>query len=85
VLLLLLSFAWGAAGFALRLFSPSLRGLFAVFILPTAFGGAVYDLWQYRKKQVLSVPDLSGGYLLWITACPAIFTGSSKNRAAAPA
>jgi len=50
VLLLLLSFAWGAAGFALHLFSPDLRGLFGVLILLIAFGGAVYDLWRCRKK-----------------------------------
>ncbi len=50
VLLLLLSLAWGAAGFVLHLFTPSMKGLFWVLILLIAFGGAVHGFWQYRKK-----------------------------------
>lgn len=50
ILLLLLAFAWGVTGLALRLFSLSGKGLFGVLILILALGGAAYDLLKYRKK-----------------------------------
>ena len=50
ILLLLLAFAWGAAGFALPLFSLNGRGIFGVLLLVLMLAGAAYGLWQYRKE-----------------------------------
>ena len=49
-LLLFLAFAWGIAGFVLHPLSSIGKGLFWTLILLIAFGGAVYNLLQYRKK-----------------------------------
>ena len=50
ILLLLLAFAWGAAGFSLPLFSLNGRGIFGVLLLVLMLAGAAYGLWQYRKE-----------------------------------
>ena len=49
-LLLLLAFAWRMAGFVLHPLSSSGKGLFWIFILFMAFGGAAHAFLQYRKK-----------------------------------
>ena len=48
--LLFLALAWGIIGFMLHLISLSAKGLFWILILLIAFGGAIYNLLQYRKE-----------------------------------
>lgn len=49
LLLLFLALAWSVAGAALHLISPDGNGLFWVFILLLALGGAVYSFLRYRR------------------------------------
>ena len=50
MLLLLLFFVCGTVGFTLHIFSLSGKGLVWTLILLIAFGGAIYDFWQYKKE-----------------------------------